>query len=81
MGRYGTKTNVNCKNVIEKAVDFFGPTGQGLIVKVQENDFARFEGSGGYVNVKCAKKEEETDITIETREWDTQVKKFMKHLK
>lgn len=80
MGRYGTKTKLDCTKVIEKAVDFFGSAGQGLEVKIQENNFARFEGGGGYVNVGCSKKQKGKEITIETREWDSQVKRFMKSL-
>jgi len=40
-----------------------------------------FEGGGGHVTVAAARcKPDSTDVDLETREWDYQVKKFMEKL-
>jgi hypothetical protein len=40
-----------------------------------------FEGSGGHVTVSAARcKPDRTEVDLETREWDYQVKRFMEEL-
>lgn len=65
--------------VIEKAVAFFGPSGQGMDVIDRGDCCARFEGSGGYVFVQAADIEDKkgSNVTIEGREWEFQVKQFL----
>jgi len=40
-----------------------------------------FEGGGGHVTVSAARcKPDQTDVDLETREWDHHVKKFMEEI-
>jgi hypothetical protein len=43
---------------------------------------ARFEGAGGYVSVQVAVPEDgqTSDVTVEGREWDYQIKHFLKEI-
>lgn len=68
--------------VIDKAEAFFGPSGVGLTVVDEADCCARFEGGGGYVFVQAADGEDgaSTDVTVEGREWDYQIKQFMGQL-
>lgn len=75
--RYGMKTKMSPSEVVEQAVTYFGPEGLGLDVTSQEACCARFEGGGGYVLVTAEEAEDHTEVDLETREWDFQVKQFM----
>ena len=77
MARYGKKTKLSCKDVIEKAKIFFGPGGVGLEIEECTENCARFTGGGGHVAIECCTGEKGTEIDLETREWDYQVKRFM----
>jgi hypothetical protein len=79
MLRMGKKSNLSPSEVVEKAVKFFGPTGAGLTVADQGACCARFDGAGGYVFVQTADIDGRTgsDVTVEGREWEHQIKRFM----
>ena len=85
MARYGKESKLSPAKVMEKALEFFGPGGLGLEVKEQGEDCATFEGGGGHVFVQvCEKgpalsgaKGKGSEVDLETREWDYQVKQFM----
>jgi hypothetical protein len=68
--------------VVEAAVRFFGPGGQGLDVVEQGPCCARFEGGGGHVYVESAALEATggSDVRVQGREWDYQIKQFMRQL-
>ena len=76
MAKYGKKTKLKTIEVMNKAIEFFGKKGQGLKITEQTDQRVCFEGGGGHVTV-VACETEETEIEIETREWDYQVKKFL----
>jgi hypothetical protein len=80
MVRYGKESNLNPAKVLEKAVEFFGPGGLGLEVKERGEGCVRFEGGGGHVFVQCCEKEKGTEVDLESREWDYQVKQFMEKI-
>lgn len=65
--------------VIEKAVAFFGPSNMGMDVVEQGDCCARFQGGGGYVFVQAADIDgkDGSKVTVEGREWETQIKQFM----
>ncbi|HTY82465.1 MAG TPA: hypothetical protein VMB24_06745 [Dehalococcoidales bacterium] len=77
------KTKFKPEEVIEKAVDFFGPGGYGLEVKGRAACCLEMEGGGGGidVNVKAAEKGKGSTVNIETREWENQVKEFLTKIK
>jgi hypothetical protein len=66
--------------VLARAVSYFGPGGLGLTSQGIEEDCASFEGGGGHVSISVCPKDGKTEIELETREWDTQVKQFLAEL-
>ena len=79
MIRMGKESKLVRAEVIEKAVAFFGPSGQGMSIVGQDDCCARFEGGGGHVFVHAADIDdrEGSNLTIEGREWEYQIKQFM----
>lgn len=76
MARYGKKTSLKPSEVIDRAVKFFGEGGLGLKIVEKTEEMVCFEGGGGHVTIiPCLNGE--TDVDLETREWDYQVKEFM----
>jgi len=77
--RYAVKTKLKSDEVIERAIKFFGKGGVGLEVTEQNASTVCFEGGGGHVTIIVCPGEL-TDVDLETREWDYQVKKFMENI-
>ncbi len=80
MLKIATKTKLSPEEAVKRAVEFFGPGGYGLEVKNQTPDCAYFEGSGGGVNVTACTEEKGTSVELESREWDYQVKEFIRKI-
>jgi len=77
--RYTVKTKLKPDEVIERAVKFFGKGGVGLEVTDRSGSTVCFEGGGGHVTIIVCPGEL-TDVDLETREWDYQVKRFMENI-
>jgi hypothetical protein len=77
MACYGKESKLSPDKVMEKALEFFGPGGLGLEVKDQGEGCATFEGGGGHVFVQVCEGGKGSEVDLETREWDYQVKQFM----
>lgn len=79
MIRMGKESKLVPAKVIEKAVEFFGPSGVGMSVLEQSDCFARFEGAGGYVFAQAADigDGDGSNVEIEGREWEYQIRQFM----
>jgi hypothetical protein len=79
MIKMGKESKLVPSELVEKAVAFFGPSGQGMNVVEQDDCCARFEGAGGYVFVQAADIEGKrgSQVTVEGREWEYQIKQFM----
>jgi hypothetical protein len=81
----GKESKLSPTEVLEKALQFFGPDGVGLEVKEQDENCALFEGGGGYVFVRVCEKGpapggvegKGSEVDLETREWDYEAKQFM----
>jgi hypothetical protein len=78
MIKLSVTTKLNNEKIIEKAVDFFGNK-NGLKVTEQGDCCASFEGAGGYVRVDIAENEKK-EVTVEGREHEYLVKKFVESL-
>lgn len=78
MARYGKETKFAPDKVIDQAIEFFGKA--GLTLKQQTASAVSFEGGGGHVAITADPKGKGSDVDLETREWDYQVKEFMKKL-
>lgn len=79
MARYGVKTNKSPEEIIQQALDFFGEDGVGLKVMNRSPCCASFEGGGGHVSVTVTEGEQ-TEIGLVTREFDYDVKQFMRQI-
>jgi hypothetical protein len=79
MIRMGKESKLVPTEVIERAVTFFGPSGQGMNVVGQDDCCARFDGGGGYVFVQAENIDDQdgSNVTIEGREWEYQIKQFI----
>jgi hypothetical protein len=80
MARYGVVTKLSPEEVINRAMRFFGDGGLGLEAKEEGACCASFTGGGGHVRVTVASKQDLTDVDLETREWDYDVKRFMRRI-
>ena len=81
MASYSVQTELDPEQAIEKAVAYFGEDGLGLNVIEHDDCCARFQGSGGFVDVRAGVKEAKTTVRLETREWDIGVRNFMGQIK
>jgi len=80
MARYSVETKLEPEEAIRKAVAYFGKDGLGLEA-IEENPCCfHFQGAGGHVAATAYKEGKKTTLELETREWDYQVKQFMKEL-
>lgn len=72
-----TKTKLSPKEVLKRAVEFFGTGGYGLELKEQGEDCVYFEGGGGGVDIVTCAEEKGTSVEIASREWDHQAEEFL----
>jgi hypothetical protein len=77
MARYGVETKLSPEEAIREAVAFFGEGGLGLDISEEGPCCALFQGGGGHIWVSAAAGDGKTDVELETREWDYDVKRFM----
>ena len=77
MLKIATKTKLSPEEAIKRAVEFFGPRGQGMEVKEQTPTYASFVGGGGGVDVTACAEKKGASVELESREWDYQVKEFI----
>lgn len=65
------------EQIIQKAVEFFGPGGVGLEIMEQGDACAFFQGGGGHVFVQVCPKGKGSEVDVATREWEYQAKEFL----
>jgi hypothetical protein len=82
MIRLGKESKFAPTEVLDRAVAFFGSDGVGLKLVNQDACCARFEGAGGYVYVQAADVDDQegSDVSIEGREWEHQIKQFIQQI-
>ncbi len=73
-----TKTRQKPEEVIEKAVQYFS---RELGLKLTDRSIcgAYFEGAGGHVKISLSVNDE-TEVEVESREWENQAKEFLKKI-
>jgi len=79
MARYGVKTKMSPEEIIQQAVEFFGKDGVGLEVTECGPCCAVFAGGGGHVSVTVSEGKG-TEVELVTREWDYDVKRFVRQI-
>jgi len=77
MALYSVETGTSPEDVIARAKGYFGESGLGLSLVTEDACCVVFEGGGGHVSVTASDQENRTEVELETREWDYQVKQFM----
>jgi hypothetical protein len=81
MLRIATKTKLTPGEVITKAIKFFGPEGFKLKMTNQTETSASFEGGGGSIEISTCEGEGKTTVDFISREWDYQVKEFIRAIR
>ena len=80
MLRMGAESERSPQDMLQAAVEFFGPGGAGLTVTRRSDDAVYFEGGGGHVVVQVQPRDGGAEVDIETREWEYQVRQFLKEI-
>jgi len=78
MLRMSAKTKLSPEEIVKRAVSYFGPGGYGLEAKNKSTDCVYFEGGGGNVGVTTSAEGKEVLVELISREWDYQVKEFLR---
>jgi len=81
MLRIATKTKLSPEEAIKKAIDFFGPDGYKLKVINQTDTSTSLEGGGGSIGISACADDGKTNVEFLSREWDYQVKEFIKAIR
>jgi hypothetical protein len=65
--------------VLEKAVDYFGPDGLGLEIAHRDLTNVQLQGGGGHVVVRVQPQRDtgKTEVEIESREWEYEAEQFL----
>jgi len=66
--------------VLDQAVAFFGPGSVGLELRHRAPDHVTFEGGGGFVTVDVAAGRDTRDVTVVTREWEHDARRFIEQV-
>jgi hypothetical protein len=74
--RYGMTTRLAPADFIARAVRFFGEE-MGLEVSERADCCVTLTGAGGHVAITVDAGPAENAVTIETRQWDAEVTKFI----
>ena len=80
MPQYGFTTRLSPEDTIDKAVSYFGEEGLGLDITDRGKRCVNFKGGGGHIDIITCRDKGKTEVDIETREWDIQVKSFMRQI-
>jgi hypothetical protein len=81
MLRIATKTKLTPEKVIGKAIDYFGLNGYKLTITDKTATSVYFEGGGGLVEISVTMENGKTSVDFLSREWDFQVKEFIKTIR
>jgi hypothetical protein len=79
--RIATKTKLIPEEVIKKAIKYFGPEGYKLKIINQTETSAAFEGSGGTIELSACNDDGKTTVDFLSKEWDFQVKEFIRMIR
>jgi hypothetical protein len=70
------KTKLTEKEAVERAKEFFGTGGLGLVLSEESAECLSFTGGEGYVNIKTCIVDGKTRVTLTTQEWERQIRTF-----
>jgi hypothetical protein len=78
--KLSAESRLSPQEVTQRAIEFFGPEGYGLEITDQSDTCAYFKGGGGSIEVTACSEENKTEVTITSREWDYQVRQFLRSI-
>ena len=77
MLRIATETKLTPKQVMGKAISFFGSDGLKLSITSQTETEISFEAEEGFVTMAAGANKGKTAVEFTTREWESQVEQFI----
>jgi hypothetical protein len=77
MIRYGKDSKLSPREVVQKAIAFFGPGGMGLEMKLVGEGEAPFGGGRGHILVHVLEKGKGSEIELIAVEWAYPAKQFL----
>lgn len=80
MIRISRQTRLKPTEIINRASDYFGESGEALEEKERSPCCVSFEGAGGYVVVTVVDEDNHRKVDVESREFEYQAKRFLKKL-
>ena len=80
MIRIAKQTGLKPKEIMVKAVEFFGENGEKLDQKDRNRCCVYFEGGGGYVSISIVEESKIRTVDLEAREYEYQAKRFLETL-
>jgi len=81
MLRIATKTKLTPSDVINNAIQFFGPEGFKLKITNKTETSASFDGGEGSIEISTCEGDGKTTVDFISREWDYQVKEFIRAIR
>jgi len=81
MLKIAVRTKLSPEEAIRQAINFFGPNGYKLKVVDQSDTSVSLEGGGGSIEITACAEDGKTTVEFISREWDYQVKEFIKAIR
>jgi hypothetical protein len=81
MLKIAVRTKLTPEEAIRHAINFFGPNGYKLKVVDQAETSVSLEGGGGSIEITACAEDGKTTVEFISREWDYQVKEFIKAIR
>lgn len=79
--RFGTQTKLEAAEVVKRARAFFGPDGElGLPERPAGVDSITFGTETGHVTIQVTPHDAHTDVTVLSREYDSQAERFVREI-
>jgi hypothetical protein len=76
--RYNAETGLTANEVMQRAVDYFGPTGTAGLAITEQSDYRIvFAGGGGYVIAEVRRAPSGSWIELEVQEFDREAQSFL----
>jgi hypothetical protein len=76
--RYNAETRLTVSEVMQRAVDYFGPNGSGGLKITEQSDYRIvFAGGGGYVIAEARRAPSGSRIELEVQEFDREAQSFL----
>jgi|ThiBio_1000_plan_1041568.scaffolds.fasta_scaffold72261_1 hypothetical protein len=76
--RYSAETRLTVHEVMQRAVDYFGPSGTAGLAVTEQSDYRIvFAGGGGYIIAEARRMPSGSRIELEVQEFDREAQSFL----